>query len=323
LGNRLYGAVFSGDVRDCWRSSLSEAEARNAGLRLRLRIADAPELNDIPWEYLYNASLNRFLSLSDHTPLIRYLDLPERVRPLAVDGRLEILIMISSPTDYPGLDVESEWSRLSTALARLVESGQIGLKRLAEASLSVLQRELRSGQYHVLHFIGHGGFDRESQDGVLVLCDEAGRGRLVAAEHLGTILHDHRSLRLVVLNACEGSRSSRTDSFSGVAQTLVQQGVPAVIAMQFEITDGPLSFLPRSSMPPQRTAIPSTPHWSKLARQSLRRAMTSSGEPQSSICGHPTGSSSRSIATPLIPLRKRSRTPSRPPLLSLCSPLGR
>jgi len=54
---------------------------------------------------------------------------------------------------------------------------------------------------------------------------------------LGTILHDHRSLRLVVLNACEGSRSSRSDPFAGVAQTLVQQGVPAVIAMQFEITD--------------------------------------------------------------------------------------
>jgi len=238
LGNRLYGVVFSGDVRDCWRSSLSEAEAQNTGLRLRLRIADAPELNDIPWEYLYNASLNRFLSLSDHTPLIRYLDLPERVRPLAVDGRLEILIMISSPTDYPSLDVESEWSRLSNALAGLVESGQIRLKRLAEASLSVLQRELRSGQYHVLHFIGHGGFDPRTQYGVLVLRDEAGRGRLVAAEHLGAILHDHRSLRLIVLNACEGSRSSGADPFSGVAQTLVQQGVPAIIAMQFEITDG-------------------------------------------------------------------------------------
>jgi hypothetical protein len=80
LGKRLYDAVFSGDVRACWRASLNEAEAQNTGLRLRLRIADAPELNEIPWEYLYNASLNRFLSLSEYTPLIRYLDLPERIR---------------------------------------------------------------------------------------------------------------------------------------------------------------------------------------------------------------------------------------------------
>jgi hypothetical protein len=237
LGKRLYDAVFSGDVRACWRSSLNEAEAQNAGLRLRLRFGDVPELNDVPWEYLYNASLNRFLSLSEYTPLIRYLDLPERIRPLPVDARLEILVMISSPTDYPRLDVEHEWSRLNEALAGPVGSGRVRLQRLPEARLTVLQRELRRGEYHILHFIGHAGFDRDTQAGLLVLHDEAGRGRLVAAEHFGTILHDHRSLRLVVLNACEGSRASRADPFAGVAQTLVQQGVPAVIAMQFEITD--------------------------------------------------------------------------------------
>ena len=62
LGKGLYDAVLSGDVRACWSTSLREAEAQNAGLCLRLRIADAPELNDIPWEYLYNSNLNRFLS---------------------------------------------------------------------------------------------------------------------------------------------------------------------------------------------------------------------------------------------------------------------
>ena len=237
LGKGLYEALFSGDVRDCWRSSLSEAESQNAGLRLRLRIADAPGLNDIPWEYLYNKSLNRFLSLSEYTPLIRYLDLPERIRPLEVDAPLKILVMISSPADYPALDVEGEWSRLNKALAGLIGSGHVRLERLATPRLSVLQRKLRGDEFHILHFVGHAGFDRETQDGVLVLCDEAGKGRLVAAENLGTILHDHRSLRLVVLNACEGSRSSRSDPFAGVAQTLVQQGIPAVIAMQFEITD--------------------------------------------------------------------------------------
>jgi len=200
LGKGLYEAVFTGDVKACWSASLAEAEAQNAGLRLRLRFGDAPELNEVPWEYLYNASLNRFLSLSEYTPLIRYLDLPERIRPLPVDARLEILVMISSPTDYPRLDVEYEWSRLNEALAGPVGSGRVRLQRLPEARLTVLQRELRRGEYHILHFIGHAGFDRDTQGGLLVLRDEAGRGRLVAAEHFGTILHDHRSLRLVVLN---------------------------------------------------------------------------------------------------------------------------
>ena len=84
-----------------------------------------------PWEYLYNAPLNRFLSLSEYTPLIRYLDLPERIRPLTVAAPLEILVIISSPTDYPSLKVEHEWSRLNKALAGLTESGQVRLASIA------------------------------------------------------------------------------------------------------------------------------------------------------------------------------------------------
>ena len=237
FGKLLYDAVFSGDIGLIWRRSLSEAEAQNAGLRLRLRVADVPELNDVPWEYLYNAGLNQFLSLSEYTPLVRYVDMPEPIRPLRVEGQLDILVMISSPIDYPVVDVEGEWSRLNEALAGPIGSGQVRLRRLSEARLRVLQRELRQGEYHILHFIGHAGFDRQTQGGVLIVGDEEGRGRLVAAENLGAILHDHRSLRLVVLNACEGARASRADPFTGLAQTLVQQGVPAVVAMQFEVTD--------------------------------------------------------------------------------------
>ncbi|HEX2370177.1 MAG TPA: CHAT domain-containing protein, partial [Acidimicrobiia bacterium] len=51
------------------------------------------------------------------------------------------------------------------------------------------------------------------------------------------ILHGYRPLRLALLNACEGARGSASDPFAGAAQSLVQQGIPAVIAMQFPITD--------------------------------------------------------------------------------------
>jgi CHAT domain len=84
-------------------------------------------------------------------------------------------------------------------------------------------------------FIGHGEFD--DHGGALVFEDDWQRGKAVSADKLGTVLHDQLSLRLVVLNACEGARASRTDPFSGTAQTLVRQGIPAVLAMQFEITD--------------------------------------------------------------------------------------
>ena len=73
---------------------------------------------------------------------------------------------------------------------------------------------------------------------MLLLEDENGpRPPRRRRRQLGTILHDHESLRVAVLNACEGARTSRNDPFAGSAQSLVQQGIPAVIAMQFEIAD--------------------------------------------------------------------------------------
>jgi CHAT domain-containing protein len=72
---------------------------------------------------------------------------------------------------------------------------------------------------------------------VLLFEDEQGRGSPIAGQVVGQLLHNHRPLRLVVLNACAGARSSPADPFAGTAQSLLQQGLPAVIAMQFEITD--------------------------------------------------------------------------------------
>jgi CHAT domain-containing protein len=192
-------------------------------------------LANLPWEYLYNSKQRKFVSLSTETPIVRYVELPERIKPFAVTPPLRVLVMISSPTDYPQLNVEQEWTKLKEAVAALETRGSIILERLSEATLGSLQRRLRRGEYHIFHFIGHGAF--EENDGVLILERPDKRGCSVSGGDLGTLLHDHRSLRMSVLNACEGARSSRTDPFSGVAQSLVLQGIPAVIAMQFEISD--------------------------------------------------------------------------------------
>jgi hypothetical protein len=214
-------------------------------LRIRLRLRNAPQLADLPWEYLYNSSLNRFLALSVETPLVRFLDLPERVRPVKVSPPIRVLVMISSPTDYPQLNVEAEWKKLTEALNDLEHGGRVTLERLDDATLAALQRRLRQGEYHIFHFVGHGEFDERTQDGVLLLEDEENRGRRVSGQYLGALLHDHRPLRLAILNACEGARTSRTDPFAGTAQSLVQQGIPAVIAMQFEVTDEAASTFAR------------------------------------------------------------------------------
>src|SRR5690606_9678426 len=107
FGGRLFDAVFADEIGTCLRRSIDEAERSGQGLRIRLRLADAPSLTGIPWEYLYSTSNDRFLVLSSWTPLVRYLDLPRGVTPLKASPPLRILVMISSPTDYPALDTDA------------------------------------------------------------------------------------------------------------------------------------------------------------------------------------------------------------------------
>lgn len=238
LGERLFLAVFAGKVGVQLRRSLDMAQAQGAGLRIRLRLDQSvPELADLPWEFLFDPDLDRFLALSDLTPIVRYPEQAEPVQPLRVTPPLTLLAVLSSPANVPELAVEQEWQRLQNALLTLQAGRQIAPERLETATLPALQARLRRGPVHLLHFIGHGYFDPDSNSGGLVFENAAGQAERVPAETLGMLLHDHAPLRLAFLNACEGARGGRSDPFAGVAQRLVQQGVPAVLAMQFPISD--------------------------------------------------------------------------------------
>jgi CHAT domain len=237
VGARLFSLAFGDQVKDCFRRSLDLARQQGAGLRIRLRLKEAGQLGKYPWEFLYDRNANRFIALSQATPIVRYLELAETVSPLKVNLPLRILAMISSPSDYPQLDGDREWAILQEALAPMVNDGKLLLERLENATLPSLHQRLQRAEYNILHFVGHGAFDERIDDGVLVLENREKRGRWTSGEELGVYLRDLDTLRLAVLNACEGARGSILDPFSGVAQSLVQQGLPAVVAMQFEITD--------------------------------------------------------------------------------------
>lgn len=240
FGRTLFDAVFKDELLSCFRRSLDDASRQNSGLRIRLRLTDVPELADLPWEYLYCPSAADFLGLSIDTPVVRDLDLPEKSDPpLAVTQPLRILVMISLPEGEEELEVEREWRNLNEALADLLRQKSVILDRLERPTLPRLQRQLRLHDYHIFHFIGHGGFEQDGQNGVLIFEDDdlASQPRKVNGQELGRVFRDHKSIRLIILNACEGARNSRSDPFAGMAQSLIRRLVPAVIAMQFEITD--------------------------------------------------------------------------------------
>ena len=236
FGRDLFDALIEGDVRSRFDASLAEAERADRPLRVRLRF-DAPALAALPWEFLYDQRQPDYMVLSANTPLVRYIEVPETVKPLTVTGPLRILGMVASPTGLTPLDVERERTRIQEATAGLQARGLVELEWLDPATPRELQAALRRDKWHIFHFAGHGGFDPAIDEGVVALVDEDGSAVRVPATQLGRLLGDHNPLRLAVLNACEGARGSTHDLFSSTAATLVRRGTPAVVAMQYEITD--------------------------------------------------------------------------------------
>jgi tetratricopeptide (TPR) repeat protein len=123
------------------------------------------------------------------------------------------------------------------ALARLERDGQVQLNWVPGQTWSDLEDVMDQGPWHIFHFIGHGGFDRNTDEGTIALATEDGRTDPVGADDFSRLLGDHHSLRLVMLNACDTGQASSLDTFSSTAGALVRRGIPAVVAMQFEITD--------------------------------------------------------------------------------------
>jgi hypothetical protein len=243
FGNVLFEAAFPDEIRACYKSSLEKARASGKGLRLRLHI-EAPDLATLPWEYLYDEERRKFVCLAKDTPVVRYLRIQDedgtRRKPIGVDPPLRILGMVASPTVETGLarlDVEREKRRIEEALTKLGQRERVELVWLEGQTSWALQEAMQRGPWHAFHFIGHGGFDVETNEGFLVFAKEDGREHRIPAPKVATYLTDHLPLRLVVLNACQGAQGSADDILSSTASTLILRGIPAVVAMQYKISD--------------------------------------------------------------------------------------
>jgi hypothetical protein len=236
FGRCLFEALLPSKVCICYRTSLSTARAQGKGLRIRLRV-DAPELAILPWEHLYDEAEREYVCLAKETPLIRYLELTRPPQPLTIRPPLRVLGMVASPSDLPALDVELEKQQMAEAIQHLQNEGQVSLTWLEGQTWRALDKAMSGGHWHVFHFIGHGDFDAAKQEGQVALADEQGKTNLLSATQLGRLLAGHTSLRLVVLNSCESARASETDLFSSTGAVLTGKGIPAVVSMQYAITD--------------------------------------------------------------------------------------
>ena len=243
FGRILFDTFLIGELRELFRVALRTAESQRKGLRLKLHI-ESPELAALPWEFLYDPTRQRFISLYNDT-IIRYVNRFGSIEPLRVEAPLRILAMTASPVNRAKLDVATEKERIEAALKDLKAKGIVEITWVAGQGWRDLQKMMQRGGWHVFHFIGHGYFDKANNEGVLALAEENGEEYPLTARNLSKMIADP-SLYLVVLNVCKGAYSDKTEIFSSTAATLTQQGTPAVLAMQYAISDRAAIELSRS-----------------------------------------------------------------------------
>ncbi len=234
LGQRLFEALIADDVRALYVASRQRVRENGGALRLVLRVRP-PELARLPWEFLFDPGRQDYLGLT--APLVRYIQVLAPRQPLRVVAPLRILAMVARPDDQHTLEAGQEQQRLQAALAGLQRESLVELEWVAGQTYNDLEDALDNGPWHVFHFVGHGGYDQVADEGTLVFADETGRTHPVGADDISRLLAEHYPMRLVVLNSCDTGRGSASDAFSSTAAALIRREIPAVVAMQFEITD--------------------------------------------------------------------------------------
>ncbi|MGW8355687.1 CHAT domain-containing protein [Streptomyces wedmorensis] len=235
VGQQLFEALFTGPVYGTYRASSGVAQERQERLRIVLRLK-TPELALLPWETLFDPDAQVYLCRQE--PLVRHVPARYTPEPLKVKPPLRILAVIASPRGLPLLDIDAERNRLEEALADQIDAGRVELTWVPQASWDRVHRSLLEGEWHVLHFIGHGDYDEGADEGLIGLVDSGGGPDLVEASRLVDLLGEARPTpRLVVLNSCASAQGGTRDVFSSTGATLVRSGISAAAAMQFTVSD--------------------------------------------------------------------------------------
>ena len=229
----LFQWLMAGSLETHLRVAWDRAERTGRGLRIRLSI-DPPEIAALPWELMLDPKRDHCFATSVTTPLVRFFDQTGYFGGFAdQETQLPLHMLLVLPS-APDLNLAKERTLIEEAIAPLhgivqlqVLEGPVTRVSLADALLTT--------PFDIVHLTGHGGYS-EGQS-YIGLNRTDGSVDWVNARATTRIFANHRSLKLVLLNACSTGQSDEGTAFHGLAPRLVRAGIPAVAAMQYPLKD--------------------------------------------------------------------------------------
>ncbi|MGH6819230.1 MAG: CHAT domain-containing protein, partial [Methylocella sp.] len=203
----------------------------------------ATRLLALPWELLHDGDSFLFQGarptrVRRRLPNTRVLDIPVVATPI------RILLISARPEDESCGYIDHRMSAIPLVDAMEALGGLVQLRLLDPPTLPALRKELDRARrereaYQVLHFDGHGVYDRRIGLGGLCFEDpddgnklEYRRHKTIYTDELGPLLKDHR-IPLVFLEACQSAQAEQASE--SVASELLKVGVASVVAMSHSV----------------------------------------------------------------------------------------
>jgi tetratricopeptide (TPR) repeat protein len=197
----------------------------------------------LPWELLHDGKRYLFQGAKP-TRVRRTLPGTESMGVAVVAPPIRILLVTGRPEDESCGYIDHRVSALPLVEAMESLPGLVKLHVLSPPTLPALRAELlrartEKNPYHVVHFDGHGVYDKTVGLGGLCFELPEDSGKLEKRRHatvftneLGPLLRDHRT-PLVFLEACQTATAEKASE--SVASELLKVGVASVVAMSHSV----------------------------------------------------------------------------------------
>lgn len=246
VGEVLFSTLFDDTLRqDFVNFYFQVVQQSKQLLRVELDIDEQgmPEIAALPWEFMClpgSANLGEIWIGTDPNLVFSRRRAQWHPAPpiqLEEGEKLRIALAIAAPKDLAGV----EYQTVQEVLEELAKNQpkHIELLPIVNPATSGAIDALLEQQPHIFHFIGHGRLQNEDGEdvGEIALVKKVfNTVSWVDASFFSGLFNRHRP-GIVFLQACEGAMLSASEAFVGVASRIVQQNIPVVVAMQYEVSN--------------------------------------------------------------------------------------
>lgn len=242
IGLQLWHDLF--EEHEVLRQAFFEARGHDRPL-IMLKLETPRHWEAVPFEFLRISNPDDYFVFQyPFSRMIQGISPRRRVlstRRFADPEKLCVLLIASNTS--PSIEVDEEIQILQSLLEE--QGCRVEAIFSRQATYDHVVKKLSSKGYDIIHYAGHSGYEEEIPEQSSLYFrdkeDEKAKTVRLPAEKLTGLLQDSEA-RFVYLNSCYGAAAGRDEDllvgeFLGLADAVIQAGVPAALSFRWPVSD--------------------------------------------------------------------------------------